>query len=103
MIPLLKYDEVVTHNYVTKLSDAIKSDGCTDIPEFHHDCCVIHDLGYRYGIDSWGRLISRDEIDANFRKCMQADSIFGRFDPMSWWRWAGVRIFGRFFYSPNKA
>lgn len=98
-IPLLKPGERLTHERIVELGKAICSDGCTKIPDFHLDCCIVHDLGYEYGIDPWGNAIDRADVDANFRTCMQAESPLGRFDPMSWWRWAGVRIFGRFFYT----
>lgn len=98
-IPLLPTGEAITPTYTHDLEVAIQSDGCTDIPEFHHHCCVVHDLGYRFGIDPYGTKIDRRTADANFRKCMQKDSPLGRFSPMSWWRWAAVRVAGRFFYT----
>lgn len=97
-IPYLKEGEEPSSDYAEKLSKAINSDGCTGVAEIHHNCCVYHDLGYRYGFDIYHRPVSRAEVDMNFRRCMQQDSKLGRFDPVSWVRWAGVRIFGRFFY-----
>lgn len=99
-IPFLEENEPLTPEYVNALEKAIKSDGCTGVAEFHHKCCVVHDLGYRYHVDHTGKPATRSEVDAAFRRCMQQDSKFGRFDPISWVRWAGVRVFGRFFYKP---
>lgn len=72
-----------------------KSDGCSDVPDFYVECCWQHDRGYQTGENIDGvKYPNRKAIDDEFRKCMQDRSIFGRFSPMSWWRWAAVRLFG---------
>lgn len=86
--------------YIKALSDAIDSDGCSVVSEIYHPCCVVHDLGYRHGVDPYGQRITRRQTDANFRKCIQAESSLGRLSPTSWIRWLGVRVFGRFVYNP---
>lgn len=101
-VPLLEAGTPVTKEYAALLATAIKSDGCTGVPEFHHNCCVVHDLGYRFQIDPWGQAVSRAQVDAALRRCHQAESVFGRFSPMSWWRWAGVRIVGRFLWNEHR-
>ncbi len=101
VIPLLAKGEAITPAYIAALSSAIASDGCTMVSEIAHHCCVVHDLGYRYAIDPWGRTIDRRTTDANFRKCIQAASPLGKFSPTSWVRWLGVRVFGRFVYHPT--
>lgn len=74
------------------------SDGCTFVSEIHHDCCLQHDYACEEGFDPRevfeGRLtpMSRRSADALFRRCNQSRSPLGRFSPMSWWRWVGVRI-----------
>ncbi len=55
---------------------------------------IEHDIHYRTGATLAGVEISRAEADKIFRECMQARSIFWIFSPMSWWRWAAVRLFG---------
>lgn len=94
-VPVLADGQPLTPEHIKKLNDIIKSDGCTGVADFFRDCCVVHDLGYRYGIDAYGNAVTRSQIDRNFRECMMKRSRFGRFSPMAWWRWAGVRIFGR--------
>lgn len=92
----------------------IKSDKCTFALDIHAWCCYEHDLGCSYGKDprnafthylagevglgpvgdSWTHAIplSRSAADARFRRCLQKHSKLGKFSPMSWWRWVGVRI-----------
>lgn len=100
-IPLLDADEQITLKYGKELERAIESDGCTAVTELYHICCVVHDLGYREGIDPWGRTVSRADVDRSFRLCMQKHSKLGRFSPMSWWRWVGVRVGGYFLWKRN--
>ena len=97
-IPILKKGEKPSKKYIDALEIAIKSDGCTGVLEVYHSCCVLHDLGYRFHIDCHGNSVSRGKIDANFRCCMQDNSKLKWFNPMSWWRYAGVRLFGTFIY-----
>ena len=76
------------------------SDGCSGVPDFHLDGCYEHDIAYRTGKDLYGNQITRAEADRRFRIYIQKHSLLakfrlGFFSPMSWWRWAGVRLFGR--------
>lgn len=99
IIPILRPGEKLTETYLRKLDRAIQSDGCTDVLDFgERVCCVAHDLAYRYHIDPWGQPISRRGADANLRRCIQAHSRLGRWNPLSWTRWLGVRGFGWAFY-----
>lgn len=94
-IPLLEEGEPLTDEYVNKhLAPAIKSDGCTLVSELYHECCVVHDLGYEFDIDPWGRPSSKTQTDTTYRRCMQARSRLGRFQPISWVRYIGVSLFG---------
>jgi len=77
---------------VRETAKAIGSDHCSKVPDFYRDCCDEHDVGYRFGEDFDGTLMTRGAVDARFRQCMQAQSWFGRCSPMAWWRWAAVRI-----------
>lgn len=96
-IPILEGDEIITDEYIRLLEVAIKSDGCTVVSELHHGCCVIHDLGYGFGIDVRGNCIDRRTTDANFRRCMQTRSFLAKGSPVAVGRWLGVRLFGRWF------
>lgn len=97
-IPILRTGKKHCPKYIYALETALHSDGCTAVSEAYHDCCVIHDLGYKLGIDPWGHPINKAEADLNFRKCMQSKSPLGKFSPMSWWRWLAVKVFGKKFY-----
>lgn len=79
---------------VSKKATELASDGCTGVIDFYLPCCHRHDLMYRLHVDMDGTPITRAEADAKFRECMQKRSRLGNFNPMSYIRWAGVRIFG---------
>lgn len=79
---------------VRSIAAALGSDGCSGVPDFHLDACLEHDIHYRTGKTIYGTPLTRAQADARFRRCIQQRSIFGRFSPMAWWRWAGVRLFG---------
>ncbi len=85
--------------YVRTLKVAINSDGCTGVIDVYGNCCVFHDLGYRFHIDIYGRPVDRNQVDDGFRRCMQKKSLMKWFNPMSWWRYAAVRWIGDKFYS----
>ena len=73
---------------------AIDSDGCTGVPDFYLNGCIVHDFHYATHKDFNGEPISRSAADARFRKYIQNKSKLGFLSPMSWWRWAAVRLFG---------
>lgn len=80
---------------ISRISDFIKSDGCTGVPDWFLDDCIVHDWWYRMKIDFNGSPISREEADKRYRWMMQRRSVFGVYSPMAWWRWAGVKLFGK--------
>lgn len=100
--------------WVRQEAKRMKSDGCTGVADAHVDCCYEHDLAYRTGKDprsafrnGWqdAPILPRSEADARLRRCIQDESPFGVLSPMSWVRWAGVRL-GRFVgipYGPDNA
>lgn len=76
------------------------TDGCSCVPDFDFwGCCVVHDMGYRVAAASpflfqgaYGRMVA----DYRLGKCIWRES-------KRWWLlapiyWAGVRLFGRFFF-----
>lgn len=73
----------------------IESDGCTGVPDFYLDACLEHDVHYHDGRRIDGVPITQAWADRRFRQRIQSRSMLGVLHPMSWWRWAGVRIFGR--------
>lgn len=86
---------------VREYASWINSDGCTGVADFYLDACLEHD--YHYRTHRWldGRPIFRSEADERFRRVIQSRSPFGRISPLSWWRWAGVRILGRHAWNAN--
>lgn len=93
-IPLLRKHEQPTSLYLIALKKAIKSDGCTDSPDFYVGCGIIHDLGYRYGIDPWGNKVNKRQIDNNFRICMEGQSWLKTWSFIAKVYWAAVKEFG---------
>lgn len=73
---------------------ALGSDGCTKVPDFYVDCCYEHDVHVRTGLTLQGQALTKADADARFRQCIQQHSPLGRLSPLSWWRWAGVRLYG---------
>jgi len=71
----------------------ICSDGCTGVPNWYLEACIIHDFYYTMHKDFDGSPITREEADKRFRKKIQHLSPVGKFSPMSWWRWLGVKMF----------
>lgn len=80
------------------------SDGCTCVKDIYVKACWEHDYHYRHGHTfPWPIAEPINEAQANtrFRQVMQWESRFGRFSPISWIRYAGVSVFGRYFYHPD--
>jgi hypothetical protein len=99
-------------NWVRSEAAVISADGCSGpAAGFHIECCYEHDLGYFYAkdprdaylkfrggaVDPWAdaKPVSRRDVDARFRRCLQQRSTAGKYSPLSWWRWVGVRMGGR--------
>jgi hypothetical protein len=92
----------------------INSDGCTVVSECYHECCLEHDLSYyhgksprsaysRYleGYKPWKHAdpITRKQSDSRFRECIRAKSPLGKWSPMAFVRWCGVRAFGWLYWN----
>src|SRR5258705_13334522 len=82
---------------------ALKSDGCTGVPEFYHECCLEHDIHYKTGKTVYGDPITRAEADARLYACIASRSTWGHYSPLAWWRWAAVRAIGWHFWEGTKA
>ena len=72
---------------------ALKSDGCTGMPDFYRLGCMEHDIAYRSGKDPYQEPITREEADRRLRWYIQKESVLGVLSPMSWWIWAAVKWF----------
>lgn len=80
--------------YVRKVASMLDSDGCSGVPDFYLESCLEHDIHYRTHHTLDGRSISRRQADMRIRRVVQSRSRFGVLSPLSWWRWAGLRILG---------
>ena len=80
----------------------LDADGCTGVPDFFLDACIEHDTHYRTHTWLDGSPIFRSEADERFRRVMQSRSVLGPCSPMAWWRWAGVRLMGRWAWAGDK-
>ena len=88
---------------VKETARELGGDGCSGPTlQFHRACCDEHDIHYRTGRRLDGQPITRREADAAFRRCMQERSPMGALAPMSWWRWAAVRVMGWRFWQGHE-
>lgn len=72
-----------------------RSDGCTNVPDWHVKACWEHDFYNRTHHDFEGRVISFSTAAARFRKRIQKLSWFGVLELRAWIRWFGVWLLGR--------
>lgn len=72
----------------------VHSDGCSGVADIYIRACWEHDYHYRFGRTLSGAPISRRQADARFRQVIQELSPAGVLSPVSWWRWAGLRLAG---------
>ena len=88
---------------IDKIDAFVKSDGCTGVPDFYRNDCVIHDFWYRTHKNFDGSPITQDEADVGLRTLIQRHSWMGRFSPMAWWRWLALKeFFGRKAWRANE-
>ena len=73
----------------------VATDGCSGVPDFYLNCCIIHDWWYRTHRNLDGKPITKTQADKGLSECIQADSWLGRFSPMAHWRYWGVKKFGK--------
>lgn len=91
--------------YVARVEEvalALNSDGCTGVPDFYILGCYEHDIAYETGLDPLELPIDKPEADRRLRWYIQKNSAFGRFSPMSWWRWLALKYFGGKAWRQNK-
>lgn len=98
--------------FVKSEAALVGTDGCSAVSGLKIECCYEHDLAYRYKKDPrdafrlyragrfaacWllAQRITRAEADMRLRQCLMNHSKLGRYSPMAWWRWLGVRIGAR--------
>lgn len=84
----------MTDNDCKMIRYYVHSDGCTRVSSLYLPECYKHDFYYRTHHDFEGKLITRAEADKRFRLGIQKRSGCGVYNLLSWWRWAGVRLWG---------
>jgi hypothetical protein len=84
-----------TEKDIQKIKEKCNSDGCTGVSNAHVYACYVHDFLYEFHVDFYGNPITQEQADKILRELIQLKSVFGVFSPMSWWRWVGVRVFGK--------
>lgn len=83
-------------NAIIEIAETSNFDGCTGVPDFYLLACLEHDLHYREHKTLYGESLTQSEADKRFRLVVQSLSYFGVLSPMSWWRWIGLSLLGRF-------
>lgn len=78
-----------------EISLFIASDGCSGVPDFYLDYCIIHDWWFRTHRNLDGTPITFDEANRGLAEGIRSKSILGRFSPMAWWRYLGVTKWGK--------
>ena len=81
---------------------AKESDGCTGVKDWWVEACWEQDWHWRYAVTLYGDPITFDESNARFRRSIQMRSHLGRFNPLSWIRWLGVRRLGRHIWDAHR-
>jgi len=79
---------------VRRVAAELEADGCTGVPDFYLLACLEHDIHYRTHRTLDGLRINRRQADMRLRRVIQTLSSLGRMSPMSWWRWAALRLIG---------
>jgi hypothetical protein len=80
---------------VRSRAQELKADGCSGVPDWMVWTCLEHDVHYRTHKTLNGTPITKTTSDYVFRVRIQQGSALGRFSPVSWWRWLGVKYLGK--------
>ena len=84
-----------TDNDIADIGLFIATDGCSGVPDFYLNCCIIHDWFYRTHRDFNGNPVTKNYADKVLRDCIKSQSWLGFLSPMAWWRYYGVKQFGK--------
>lgn len=83
---------------IRRIAKALNSDGCTAVSEYAQDCCFLHDIMWKTGIDpDTGKEVSYQEANRIFRDCICGRSRLKSRSPIALIRYWGVSLFGRWF------
>lgn len=85
----------LTEKDFAKIGLFIASDGCSGVPDFYLNCCILHDWFYRTHRHLDGSPITKLQADKILKECDQRKSILGKASIIArLWYW-GVRNFGK--------
>ena len=84
-----------TEDDIARIGLFIATDGCSGVPDFYLDCCIIHDWFYRTHRDFNGNPVSKSFADKVFLNCIRKESWLGKASPMALWRYWAVKKFGK--------
>lgn len=87
-------DDRMYWSIVREWAETSGSDGCTHALELRVSACHEHDYHCVYHETMYGARITSAQAAWRFRQVLAWQSSVGVFSPMSWWRWAAVRLFG---------
>lgn len=80
---------------ICNIARNLHSDGCSGVPDWLVWTCWEHDIHYRTHRTIDGDYLTKQQADYIFRHRIQQGSGFGVFSPAAWWRWLGVKLFGK--------
>lgn len=96
------------HDFIREEAALINADGCTGVTNVNGWACLEHDLAYYHGKrpthayrkycagveDFWGDAepTTFEEANANFKRALFRESVFGHLNPLSWVRYAAMRL-----------
>ena len=85
----------LTESDYAEIGEFVATDGCSGVPDFYLNCCIIHDFYYRTHRNLNATRITKGTADKRLRDCIMRGSVFRSLSPMAWWRYWGVRGFGK--------
>ena len=69
----------------------IRSDGCSNVPDFFRIICFEHDIHYGTHVDFFtGEALEQLDADNYLKWGIQVHSWFGEWSPLAWWRWKAL-------------
>lgn len=94
-------------DWIRQEADLINADGCTGVTNMYGECCLQHDLEFRYGkqatsayryyvngaLKPWelAASLTFEQANENFKRCHFRRSKAGYLNLFAWWRYAVVR------------
>mgnify|MGYP001333882545 FL=1 len=90
-----RYWEWLTEADFIKIGEFVASDGCSGVPDFYLNGCIIHDFYYRTHRNLDGSPITKKEADLVLREYDHQHSVLSHASIIGNLWYLGVRWFGR--------